>query len=165
MAVRIPLVVGGDGLPQQLQPGDTLSVGGGGGVTPPGPAGFVFVAENTDLPTMPAGAAVTIDALGIGVVLAVANAPNRTAIALSQSQVLTAEEGEMQTAGLLQLSDWTHVAGTQHLIPKARYFLDPVRPGLLTTVPPTLAGQVLQLVGQALLSDTMNLLFNTPIIL
>ena len=49
MTVRIPLVVGSNGLVQQLQAGDTLSVSGGGSSVPTSTQSNLVINDNTQL--------------------------------------------------------------------------------------------------------------------
>lgn len=61
-------------------------------------------------------------------------------------------------ADTVTLTDWTAVIGAALLAPGGVYFLDPAAAGHLTTVVPTISGQLAVAVGSAASTTTMTLL-------
>jgi hypothetical protein len=124
-----------------------------------------FSAQNKDSATIPKGGAAASHSSGTGVVRALAADESKVAVGLAQTAIAATFAGLVQAAGLFTLADWSLVPGTVTLSAKGLYFLDPVNPGMLTLAVPTTVGQVCQLVGEAVASDTMNLLMAEPILL
>ena len=162
MTIRTPLVLGADGLPQQLQSGDAIS----SAVT------AVTVRQVTNAE---ASAALTI---GTPVYATAADAVKRAqanAKATSQlaglcydNSIAAAGVGNIVSAGILvaTTAQWDAVAGTTGgLIFGTRYFLNPTTVGLLTSTVPTTTGQSLTLVGIALSTTELELQIATPILL
>jgi hypothetical protein len=69
------------------------------------------------------------------------------------------------TAGQLTLTDWTAITGSALLTPGTTYFLDPDSPGVLTSIPPALPGQVVIALGEALSTVTFSISLGSPILL
>lgn len=70
-----------------------------------------------------------------------------------------------KSGNTLELLDWTAVIGSVELTPGALYFLDPDNAGKLTTIAPTLAGQVVAMVGHALSFTTIAIEIQTIFLL
>lgn len=165
MAAFKPLVMGANGIPQELPEGGTLNLGDSPGGSPVEPFGFCFKAENLDLPTIPTGGVVSVHTNGLGVLLAKAENNQKPAVGFMQDSTFTEEEGDVQTLGLFTLADWSQIAGAVELTPKAYYFLSPTAAGKITKVRPTGAGQVVQIVGQAVTPFTFSIKIELPILL
>ena len=69
------------------------------------------------------------------------------------------------TGGELALSDWTAVTGSVSLVPGASYYLHPSAAGMLTTTAPSVAGQYVIRVGQAVSTTTMNVTIESSVLL
>lgn len=165
MAIRNPLVLGPDGLPQELQPGDKLPADILDQAANDGLDGFRFWALNLDLPIINAGGAVALVDGQEQVVLAVANGPVFPCVGLMQTVVRTGFSGWVQTAGLFTLQDWSQITGAASLVPNRVYFLDPAFPGRLTVVPPTAAGKIVQIIGRSISDKKLSLSIGQPILL
>lgn len=157
MAQKSPIVLGTDGLLQQLQSGDTL-IGGSetGQIVKTAaavmiPGNVVYASSGTQVNKGQANAAATTKILGLAVA-AIANAAN----------------GTIQTNGILTLTttQWDAVAGTTGgLTVGSYYFLSAASAGLLTSTPPSTAGQYVVCVGQAIASTELNIDIEKPILL
>ncbi len=124
-----------------------------------------YNAENKDASSVSQGMAVATHSSGTGVVLACAVDNTLPAVGLSQADTAPTFSTPVQVNGLMTLADWTAVTGTVTLSALAIYFLSPSTPGKLTTVRPVASGQVIQVVGKAVSSDTLELLFDEPYLL
>lgn len=163
MAARIPLVVGPSGIPEQLQGGDQLAATLYVPPPVPAPVSWVYRPTNLSASLVNRGGAVAIHSSGQGIVPAIAGGSLAAAVALAQQQMPAGEPGFVQVGGLMTLADWSLVVGTVALFPRALYFLDPIFEGRLTTVPPSMVGQIAQLVGLAVSLDTLSLLMRDAI--
>lgn len=158
MALRKQVVVGSDGLLQQLQAGDTVA-----GTTDTGQIGgqvagaaliagqAVYTSANDAINKAQANAAGTKDVFGV----------TTTAIASTAA-------GIVQVNGNVVLTtvQWDAVTGqTGGLTFGGRYFLSPTTAGLLTITPPTTAGQYLVQVGRAISSTEFVVDPRDPILL
>ena len=122
--------------------------------------------ENADTVTIARGQVVASSVLSGRMVRASAANNARNAIGLSVSSVNVGFSGDVQSVGIFVMSDWTAVIGTTHLTHGAKYFLANNAGGLSATPPPlSSAGQVVQLVGRAVNTTTLELCLSIPIIL
>lgn len=128
-------------------------------------AGTVLEAENKSGSTISPGMVVTTHSSGTGFVLADATGIGTSVTGIARESIANTVSGEIQSEGLITLADWTAATGSSTLAAKANYFSDPANPGKLTTTPPTTVGYVVQLVGVAVSSDTMDLILSSPILL
>jgi hypothetical protein len=161
MATRLPLVIGTDGLPQQLQSGDTLSA--------PINTPMVRSVTNADSVSLPFGTPVYISAAD-SVKRAQANAKNTSGVGglVFDSTIAAAAAGQIANAGILvgTTAQWDAVTGqTGGLTFNSLYFLDPANNGKITTSVPTTVGQCVALVGRALSATEMELMIDKPILL
>jgi len=63
-------------------------------------------------------------------------------------------------------AEWDAITGgAGGLTPGALYFLDPTTPGMLTTTPPTAAGECVVEIGQALVTTELQVNIQRPILL
>jgi len=131
----------------------------------PGSGEAVYSAENKDAGTITRGMACAVHSSGTGVVKASAADATKPAVGLAQTTTATTIAVPVQTSGLFVLSNWTAVTGATTLSAHALYFLDPSTPGMLTTTRPTSSGQVVQPVGVAVGSETLDLFFDEPYLL
>ena len=142
MATKKPLVLGLDGSIQQLQAGDSVEVGA---------AAQTFTATNNNAGPITIGQAVYVDSTGT-VDLSIANADvlANTIGLVNDASVAAGSPGVIITDGILSSADWSAVTGTALLTAGAKYFLDDATAGMLTDVPPVLAGSYITLVGTAI---------------
>lgn len=162
MALKIPLVVGSDGLAQQLQAGDTVSI----------------ATTTTQIRAVTNGESSAAIVIGAPVYASAADTVKRgQANAKSTSQLAglgfdasttAAAVGNIITSGVLvaTTTQWDAVAGTTGgLAFGTKYFLDPANPGKITSTVPTTVGQCVTLVGVALSTTELELLLRDPILL
>lgn len=162
MATRLPLVLGADGLPQQLQPGDSISAP----MNTPSLRGVTNAESSAaitfGMPVYASGA----DAVKRGQ----ANAKSTAKIAglVYDSSIAAGATGNIAQSGVLvgTTTQWDAVAGTTGgLAFGAYYFLDPANVGKITATPPTTTGQVNVLIGIALSGTELELEITPPILL
>lgn len=162
MAQKLPLVVGSDGLPQQLQTGDTLNV----------------PTTTTQLRSLTNGESATAIVIGAPVYASAADTVKRgQANAKSTSGIIglgydtsiaAAATGSIIVDGVLvaTTTQWDAVAGTTGgLTFNTLYFLDPANPGKITSTVPTTVGQTVTVVGRAISTTELELLLRDPILL
>jgi len=161
MSVKIPLVLV-DGLPAQLQAGDTINV----------PASTYnarsFTNGESSAPLV-IGSPVYISAADTAK-LAKANAMATSgAVGLWQDVSTSAGSSGVCAVGgtvVATTGQWDAVTGgTGGLTPGSLYFIDPTTAGHLTTTAPSTVGQVVTVVGRASSTTEMELLIGTPILL
>ena len=161
MATKIPLVLN-NGLPAQLQSGDSISV----------PVSGVEVRAVTN------GESSVAIVIGAPVYASAADTVKRAqANALSTSFVIglgydattaAAAVGNIQCGGVAvaTTAQWDAVAGTTGgLTFNTTYFLDPANAGKITSTPPSTIGQTNVLIGIALSTTELDLYLNPPILL
>lgn len=162
MAVRQPLVIGADGLPQQLQPGDSIT----SSVTT---TSVRPVTNGESAAALVFGAPVyTSAAETVKRAQANAKATSRVIGLMYDPTTAAAAIGNVATDGILvgTTAQWDAVTGqTGGLTFNSAYFLDPVTPGKLTTTPPTTAGQCNTLIGTAISTTALDLEIAPPILL
>lgn len=162
MAIRQPLVIGADGLPQQLQSGDTISAptnapslnsitnGESSAAIVIGMPVYAFASDSVKRAQANAKSTSRL----VGLVYDVTIAAGATG-AIAESGILVATTGQ-----------WDAVAGTTGgLVFNTDYFLDPATPGKLTSTPPTSVGQCNVLAGRAASATEMHILLRDPILL
>ena len=162
MATRLPLVLGADGLPQQLQSGDTLS-------SPNSGLSLRSVTNNEASVAIVLGTPVYMfGADGVKRAQANAKATSQVAGLCYDVTVAAAGVGNLITSGVLvgTTAQWDAVAGTTGgLIFNTLYFLDPATIGKMTATVPTTVGQTVTLIGRALSTLELELSIGTPILL
>ena len=161
MALRLPLVVGPAGLPQQLQSGDSLNVPTSGTTN--------TAVSNSEATALAIGMPVYSFATG-AVKKALANAFATSGVAGLMFDVSTAAAGtgQMATSGDLSATtaQWDAVTGqTGGLTFNSVYFLDPTTSGKITVTPPTTVGQNLVRIGRAISTTTLSIDINDPTLL
>lgn len=162
MALKLPLVMGTDGLPQQLQSGDSISV-----------AAATYTSRSVTN-----GEASSAIVIGAPVYASAADTVKRgqaNAKATSKlvglgldASIAAAGVGNIITSGILvaTTTQWDAVAGTTGgLTFGTEYFLDPANPGKITSTPPSTVGQCVTLVGIALSTTELQLQISAPILL
>jgi hypothetical protein len=162
MALRTPLVLGADGLPQQLQSADSINVaasqytsrsvtnGEGAAAIVIGAPVYAFAADTVKLAR--ANAKATSQLAGLGL----------------DASTAAAGVGNIITGGTLvaTTTQWDAVAGTTGgLAFGTRYFVDPATAGKITSTVPTTVGQCVTLVGIALSTTELELQITPPILL
>lgn len=162
MVTRKPLVMGDDGVPQNLQPGDQLQAA-------------TAMADTRTQQNDEATAALVLGApvyiSGAGKVRRANGAAKATAKVLGlvyDSSIAAQASGAIVTDGMLvgTMAQWDAVAGTNGgLTPGATYFLDPASAGRITATPPNTAGQVNVILGMALSSTDLEVNIGDPILL
>lgn len=161
MALRKPLVVGDDGLPQQLQAGDTISV--------PVNAPSLRSALNGESVSLSFGMPVYAFS-GTQVKRGQANAKATAKVVglVYDATVAAGAAGSVAQGGILTgtAAQWDAVAGTTGgLAFGTYYFLDPATPGKITATPPITAGQVNVCIGSALSATELEVDIELPILL
>lgn len=162
MALRQPLVLGADGLPQQLQSGDTIAA-------PTSTPSLRSVTNAETSASIVFGMAVYAsgaDAVKRGQ----ANAKSTAKIAglVYDGSIAAGATGTIAQSGIMvgTTAQWDAVAGTTGgLAFGAYYFLDPATAGKITATPPTTTGQVNVLIGIALSATELELDICPPILL
>jgi len=154
--------------PGGLVPGHVLTVIAGGKFQPrpPGPGSSALTLPNlvnADIGTVFAGQAVTTAPSPGGMKRATATV-NKPAIGLAKTNAAIGFTGDVQTFGDFTQNDWTAVIGTAQLTQGAKYFLSSL-PGMLSEVPPTIPGQLMQHIGTAISPTTLTLVLSNPILL
>lgn len=165
MVPRIPIVVGDSGQPEQLLPGDLLNAKLYVGPTDPKPVEFVFSGLNFDFAVIFEGAVCAVHSSGQGLIRAIASNALASGVGIAQRSISPGQTGYCQTDGIFELQDWTSVIGQVNLFPRGYYFLDPNNPGRMTTTPPTMVGQILQFIGQAVSPKKLSLAISQAILL
>ena len=161
MALKKPLVVGTNGLPQQLQAGDTMDVPTSGANT--------MAVVNNEAGAVVIGAPMYYQAAG-AVQKARANAVGTARVAGLMYDVSTAAAatGNMATDGVMSATtgQWDAVTGqTGGLTFNQIYFLDPATAGKLTITPPVTVGQLVVKIGIAKSSVDMLISIEPEILL
>jgi hypothetical protein len=161
MATKLPLVLGADGLAQQLQPGDGLVAA----ITTSSTRAMI----NGEVVAVPFGTPVYTNAAG-SFKRAQANA-KATSKVVGLAFDATIANGASGTIGLDgtivgTVAQWDAVAGTAGgLVFNTTYFLDPATAGKITATPPTAVGQCNVVVGIAISATELELQIEQPILL
>lgn len=87
------------------------------------------------------------------------------AVGLANADVVALVAGNYITEGQIEKSDWTSVVGSTLLTPGAVYFLSKDSPGLMTTTPPSVAGEYVVRVGRAISNMVFDIEISQPILL
>lgn len=162
MALKTPLVLGSDGLAQQLQSGDTIAT-----------AGAIYtsrsITNNEGAATLVIGAPAYAFAAD-GVKRAQANAKSTAKVAGLglDASIAAAGVGNIITSGILvaTTAQWDAVAGTTGgLAFGTYYFLDPATAGKITATVPTTVGQCVTMIGLAISTTELELDIQPPILL
>lgn len=162
MATRLPLVLGADGLPQQLQSGDSISA-------PMNTPSLRAVSNAESATTITFG--MPVYASGADAVKrAQANAKSTAKVAglVYDNSIAAGASGNIAQSGVMvgTTTQWDAVAGTTGgLAFGTYYFLDPSTAGKITATPPTTTGQVNVLIGIALSTTELELELAPPILL
>lgn len=162
MALRTPLVLGDDGIPQQLQTGDTLNA--------PQAGGDQIVLTNNDGSTVVIGAPVYTDATG-SYKRGQANAASTAKVIGLQAKspsVANGATGAVAVNGPMTATtgQWDAVTGgSGGLTAGSLYFLDPSTAGKLTVTPPATVGQLVCRIGLALSTTILLIDVRDPILL
>lgn len=163
MTLRKPIVIGTDGLPQQLQSGDSIDAASTTSQTRSVTNGESSLAIVIGAPVY-ASAADTVKR-------AQANAKSTSKLAGLgyDASTAAAATGFIITNGVLVATtgQWDAVVtgGSGGLAFGTYYFVDPANPGKLTATVPTTVGQCVALVGIGLSTTEMELLLREPILL
>ena len=163
MTTRQPLVLGADGLPQQLQPGDTISA-------PTNTPSIRAVANGEASASLAWGAPVYASAADT-VKRAIASAKSTSGVIglVYDPTIASGANGYIAQSGFMvgTTTQWDSVVTGQAggLTFGALYFLDPANIGKLTTTVPTQTGTVNVLVGRALSTTELDLTIQPPILL
>ena len=109
---------------------------------------------NADSIIIKAGQPITLNNTGTGIIRANAAIVGRKAIGLALSDTSVGFTVPFVDFGGFQLSDWTAITGTVTLTVPAIYYLD-IASGKLTTVAPTMPGQIVQQIGYSEKSNSL----------
>jgi hypothetical protein len=162
MTLRTPVVIGSDGLLQQLQPGDTTQTAAATYTSRSVTNGEASNAIVIGAPVY-ASAADTVKRAQAN-----AKATSKLAGLGLDASFAAGATGNIITGGILvaTTTQWDAVAGTTGgLTFGTNYFLDPANPGKITSTPPTTVGQCNVLVGIALSTTELELQIEPPILL
>lgn len=163
MAQRKPLVLGDDGLAQQLQAGDTISA-------PTNAPSLRATTNGESAAAMTFGAPVYA-ATGTSVKRAQANAKATSKVAglVYDASIAAGASGQINQSGIQTgtTAQWDAVVTGQSggLTVGAYYFVDAANPGKLTATAPSTVGQCNVLVGQAISATDMEVDPLPPILL
>lgn len=162
MAEKAPLVLGSDGLPQQLQAGDTLTLATSG-------KSFRVMTNGESSAALVIGAPVYVNAAD-SVKRAQANAKATTGAfgLVYDASISAGGTGYIQTDGVVvaTTTQWDAVTGqTGGLTFNSLYFVDAASPGKLTATAPSTPGQCVTVVGRALSTTELSLILQPPILL
>lgn len=130
---------------------------------PPGPPGasLAYALVNADSVTLPVGTPVAVVSGG-GVVRAKASDATRPAIGVLAAAAVVGAACLVQLGGALQTPDWTAAFGAASLVPGQRYFVSATTAGKASTTVPTTGGTVIQGIGVALTTDTLDVSITPP---
>lgn len=163
MAIRQPLVIGADGLPQQLQSGDSIA-------SPTNTPSVRAITNGESTVAITLGMPVYASAADT-VKRAQANAKTTSKIAglVFDATIAAGAVGNIAQSGVLvgTTAQWDAVVTGQSggLTFGSLYFLDPANAGKLTTTAPTTTGQCNTFVGTALSATELELQIAQPILL
>lgn len=162
MTVRSPVVLGADGLLQQLQSGDTISA-------PTNTPSIRSVTNSEGAAALVIGAPVyAFAADGVKRAQANAKATSQVVGVCYDVSIAAAGTGNIATSGVMvaTTAQWDAVAGTTGgLTFNTLYFLDPATVGKITSTVPTTVGQCNVLIGRAISTTELELMIETPILL
>lgn len=161
MATKYPLVLGADGLPQQLQAGDSLAAA----ITTASTRALI----NGESTAIPFGTPVYASAAGT-VKRAQANAKTTSKVVglVFDATIAAGAPGTIGLDGTLvgTTAQWDAVTGAVGgLVFNTTYFLDPATAGKITATPPTAVGQCNVVIGVALSTTEMDTQIEQPILL
>lgn len=162
MTLRMPLVIGSDGLIQQLQPGDSISA-------PMNTPSLRAVTNAEATAALPIGTPVYTSATD-AVKRAQANAKTTGKVAglVNDASIAAGAIGNVAQSGIVvaTTAQWDAVAGTTGgLTPNTYYFLDPATAGKITATAPSTTGQVNTLIGLSISSTALEVDPVAPILL
>lgn len=163
MAVRQPIVIGSDGLLQQLQSGDSISA-------PVDTPSIRAVANGESSAAIVFGTPVYSSAADtVKRAQANAKATSKVTGLVYDATIAAAANGNIAQSGVLigTTAQWdAAVTGqTGGLTFNSTYFLDPTNIGKLTTTPPSTAGQCNVIIGTAISPTELELQIAQPILL
>lgn len=155
MAVRKPLVLNNGEL-EQLQSGDQIA------------QATVFNQTNGNANTIVIGTPVYANSTAGEVDEAQADAAATKDVLglVAQTSIAAAASGAIQSDGVLEATtgEWDAVTGdTGGLTAGAKYYLDAATAGMLTTTPPSGAGEFIAMVGTGLSTTQMEISIRTTI--
>jgi hypothetical protein len=162
MALKLPLVIGTDGLPQQLQTGDSINVAASTYTSRSVTNGETSLAVVIGAPVY-ASAADTVKRAQANT-----KATSKLVGLGLDASIAAAGVGNIITGGILvaTTAQWDAVAGTTGgLAFGTYYFLDPATVGKITGTVPTTVGQCVTLVGVALSTTELELSIQPPTLL
>lgn len=108
------------------------------------------------------GQAVATSALGA--VLADASDNTKNCVGLVGQAAGAGEPVNFQLSGDFYLDDWTAIVGAASLTPNENYFLSTTA-GQLTLTPPSVVGEIVQLVGMAISAKTLRIELQPSVLL
>ena len=123
-------------------------------------AASVFSSENVSGVDLFMGQAVSLYASGIRG--ANATDTSRQAIGILQGNVAATFSQRVQTEGIITISDWTLSTGAVSLVIGDTYFLDTTL-GMITNAAPSGSGNIVQEIGVAVTSQSLDLTIEPPI--
>lgn len=157
MALRKPLVQV-NGQIQQLQAGDTLDAS----VTEVD----LIDMTNDNVGSISKGQPVYVSSAG-SVDLAQADAAGTKSVVgfVYDTSIATATTGSIQTDGVIEVADWTSIAGSATLTAGSKYYLSDSSPGEITSTAPTTSGNYVVPIGTALSTTELEITIEPTILL
>lgn len=128
------------------------------------PVPLLYSAENKSGGTLARGQPVATHSTGTGFVAALGAGLSRPAVGLLYEDTLNTVAGRVQKDGMFVLADWTPITGATTLV-RGPYYLHPTTSGKLTSTAPTTAGQLVQPIGYAVATDTLEVEIQSSILL
>lgn len=154
MAIKKPLVIGSNGEIEQLQAGDNILAGS---------TTQSFSAINENAGAISQGQVVFVSSSGsVNLANNTAEATAKAIGVVEDASIATTASGSILTDGAITVADWTAIAGASTLTAGSVYFLDGVD-GMITTIPPTLAGSYVVRIGTAISTTTLEVSISRPI--
>lgn len=121
-----------------------------------------FTATNQGGVTIQAGQPVRISSGLNGVELAQGNSLGSCAAGVAETQITVGATGTIVVQGLINVANWTSATGASDLV-GGRWFLSAGAAGILTQTPPTVVGNYVQYIGQAITARYLLVKVESPL--
>lgn len=121
-----------------------------------------FTATNQGGVTIQAGQPVRISSGLNGVELAQGNSLGSCAAGVAETQITVGATGTIVVQGLINVANWTSATGASDLV-GGRWFLSAGAAGILTQTPPTVEGNYVQYIGQAITARYLLVKVESPL--
>lgn len=121
-----------------------------------------FTATNQGGVTIQAGQPVRISSGLNGVELAQGDSLGSCAAGVAETQITVGATGTIVVQGLINVANWTSATGASDLV-GGRWFLSAGAAGILTQTPPTVVGNYVQYIGQAVTARYLLVKVESPL--